>query len=290
MTTITAHKSTQAGILFLIGASFVFTLMDAAAKGLVEDYPAPMVFWARFLGMLVLVLCTLGRKVGPLLRTAYPFFHLLRSAFQFGATALFFAALGHIGLAEATALTDLAPVLIVLGAAVFLGERLTPGRVLGVILALGGALIIIRPGFAAFTPAALLPLGAAVCYAGNVLLTRRIGPHESAWTAMLYASAFGTLAGAVWLPFIWQPIDPADLANFALLGALGTLAQLAIIRAFSLAEASAIAPFAYVTILFATLWGIIFYGEYPDLATIIGALVIVAAGLYVWHREARAVD
>jgi drug/metabolite transporter (DMT)-like permease len=79
-----------------------------------------------------------------------------------------------------------------------------------------------------------------------------------------------------------------DLPIFLLIGCLGTGAQLCLIRAFSLAEAGAVAPFAYVGILFATLWGVVLYGEWPDAATVLGALVIVAAGLYVWHRETRA--
>ena len=89
-------------------------------------------------------------------------------------------------------------------------------------------------------------------------------------------------------PFVWQPIPLADMPFFILIGCLGTGAQLCLIRAFTLAEAGAVAPFAYVGILFATGWGIVLYGEWPDTATVIGALVIVAAGLYVWHRETQA--
>ena len=74
---------------------------------------------------------------------------------------------------------------------------------------------------------------------------------------------------------------------FGLMGALGTGAQLCLIRSFSMAEASAVAPFAYLGIVFAAIWGALIYNEYPDRWTIIGALVIIAAGLYVWHREAR---
>ena len=136
--------------------------------------------------------------------------------------------------------------------------------------------------------ASLLPLAAAVTYSGSALITRRVGPYESPWTAMVYTAAFGVVASAVTLPWTWQPIAAPDLWRFAALGALGTVAQLCIIRAFSLAEASAVAPFAYVGLICATGWGIVLYGEYPDPLTIIGALVIVVAGLYVWQRETAA--
>ncbi|MDP3264995.1 MAG: DMT family transporter [Tabrizicola sp.] len=273
------------GIALMILAILLFTAMDATAKGLIARYPAPQVVWARFAGQFLIVLLILRAQTGPLLRTRFPALHVVRSAFQFGATTLFFLSLTHIGLAEATALTDINPVLITLGAAVFLGERLGPRRLAGVIVALIGALIIIRPGAGVFSPWALLPLGAAICYTGNALITRFIGAQESAWTSMLYASLFGTVVAAGALPYVWIPIPAADLAIFALVGALGTGAQLCIIRSFSMAEASVVAPFAYLGIVFATGWGIVLYDQWPDRWTVIGALVIVGAGLYVWHRE-----
>lgn len=283
----TPLSQTTRGIAFLFLAILFFTAMDAAAKGLVQRYPSPLVIWARYAGQLLVVLALLRGRTGQMLRTRWPGLHLLRSICQFGATALFFASLTQVSLAEATALTDTNAVLITLGAALFLGERLTPARVLGVLVALAGALIVLRPGLGVFTPAALLPLGAAISYAGNALLTRALGPHESPWTPLIFAALFGTLVTSLALPIVWHPIAMADLPLFVLLGLLGTGAQLCIIRAFSLAEASVIAPFGYVGLVFATLWGIVLYAEYPDLPTILGAVLIVAAGLYVWHNESR---
>ncbi len=273
------------GILLMLLGILLFTTMDALAKGLIARYPTPQVIWARFAGQALLVALILGRRLGPVLRTRYPLIHLARSGFQLAATALFFASLGSLGLAEATALTDINPILITLGAALFLGERLGPRRIIGVLVAMVGALIIIRPGAGIFTPAALLPLGSALSYAANALLTRFVGQKEGPWTSLLLSALFGTLVMALVMPFVWQPVIPADIPLFVTLGALGAAAQLCVIRSFSMAEASAVAPFAYVGIVFATFWGILFYAEYPDTYTIIGALVIVGAGLYVWHRE-----
>lgn len=266
----------------------LFTAMDALAKGLIAVYPTPQVIWARFLGQTVLVVMILGpRKIIPTLNSTYPLQHLARSTCQLGATTLFFLSLRYIGLAEATALTDINPVLITLGAALFLGEKLGPRRIFGVMMAMIGALIVVRPGMGVFSPAALLPLGCAVCYAGASLLTRKLGQHEGPWTSLLHAALFGTVVSGFVLPFVWQPISGPDAVAFAALGILGTGAQLCVIRSFSMAEASAVAPFAYIGIVFAAIWGIVLYDEYPDQYTIIGAVVIVAAGLYVWHRETR---
>ncbi len=283
-----APSSVTRGVALMILAILLFTAMDATAKGLIERYPAPQVVWARFAGQLLIVMVLLNRRAPLMLRTSYPWLHMARSACQFGATGLFFLSLGHIGLAEATALTDINPVLITLGAALFLGEKLGPRRVAGVVVALIGALIILRPGLGVFSPWALLPLGAAVCYTGNALLTRHLGPKEPVWTSLLHASIFGTLVASMALPFVWVPVSLPDLALSALVGCLGTGAQLCIIRSFSTTEASVVAPFAYLGIVFATGWGIVLYDQWPDRWTVIGALVIVVAGLYVWHRETRA--
>jgi drug/metabolite transporter (DMT)-like permease len=280
--------ATGRGILLMILAVALFTLMDALAKGLVARYPAPQIVWARFAGMLLIVLVILRGRIPTLLRTRHPGLHFLRAVSQFGATTSFFLALGHIGLAEATALSDVSPVLITLGAALFLGERLGPRRILGVAAALAGALIILRPGFGVFTPWALLPLFGACCYAANALITRWTGPRESVWTPMLYGAIFGTLLASLPLPALWVPLAAADLPLFAAVGVLGTAAQLCLIRSFTLAEASVVAPFSYLGIVMAAAWGLLFFGEWPDAFDALGALVIVLAGLYVWHRESLA--
>lgn len=285
---VPTSASTRKGILLMLLAILLFTAMDAMAKGLVQRYPTPQVIWARFFGQVVLVTLILNRHLPPVLRTRHPKLHLLRSATQLGATGFFFTSLNYIGLAEATALTDINPVLITLGAALFLGEKLGPRRIIGVILAMIGAMIVIRPGLGVFTPAALLPLACAVCYAASALLTRHVGSQETAWTSMFYAALFGAAATGLLLPGVWQPIPLSDLPYFIAVGCLGTAAQLALIRSFSIAEASSVAPFGYAGIVLATFWGIVLYGEYPDMLTILGASIIVGAGLYVWHRETRA--
>ena len=281
------ETDSRKGILLMLLAVFLFTAMDAVAKGLVALYPTPQVIWARFAGQFLLVVLILNHRLPVLARTRWPGLHVVRSFAQMGATGFFFLSLNFIGLAEATALADINPVLITLGAALFLGEKLGPRRIAGVLVAMLGAMIIIRPGMAVFTPAALLPLGCAVSYAAAALLTRKVGAQESAWVSMIWASAIGTAILTIGIPLYWEPVAMADLWRFVLLGMLGTAAQLCLIRAFSLAEASTVAPFGYVGLVTATLWGIVLYGEYPDALTILGAAIIAAAGLYIWHRETR---
>ena len=281
-------SATTAGILLALVTAALFSMLDALAKGLVGQYPAVQLVWARYAGQTAVVFLILLPRLREGLRTRYPGAHAARSVFQFGATALFFSALAHIGLAEATAIMEIAPVMITLGAALFLGERLGPRRLVGVGAALIGALIIIRPGMGVFQPAALLPVAAAVCYAGYAIITRKVGADEPVMTALFYTALLGTAVTSVLVPFVWVPVAPGHIAGFVGLGLLGAAAQFCLIRAYALAEAAVIAPFGYAGLLFATVWGFSLYGEVPDGWTVVGALVIVGAGLYVWHRETAA--
>lgn len=283
-----APRSTQMqGILLLLLAIFCFTLMDATAKHLTQIYHPVQVIWMRFAANLALVLLVVGKNLGTTLRSRRPVIQLWRGLTQLGSIGLFFTALQYIGLAEATAIMDINPVLITLAAAIFLGESIGLRRVLGIIVALCGALIIIRPGAGVFQPAALLPLLGAFTYAAGAVLTR-LAREDSTSTSILWSALFGTIATSLLVPFFWQPVAMQDVWAFVLLGLFGSAAQVMLIKAFAMAEAAAIAPFGYTGLIWAGLWGWLFWGNLPDRWTVIGALIIVGAGLYVWTREARA--
>jgi drug/metabolite transporter (DMT)-like permease len=191
-------------------------------------------------------------------------------------------------LAEATAIMDISPVLITLGAVLFLGERIGIRRVFGIIGALIGALIVIRPGSDVFSVYALFPLGAAICYSGYNIITRFVGAREDPWTSLFYTALFGALVFSAVVPFYWQPLSIVSLTLMIVLSCLATLAQWLLIKALSLGEASLLAPVGYIALIFATLWGYLLFGDLPDQWTVIGAMVIVASGVYVWYRERSA--
>lgn len=279
---------TQQGILLMLLTAFLFSLMDATAKGLATRYHTFEVVWARYTFQTALAVLFLMPRLKPLLKTRYLGLQLIRSAFLFGATICFFFSIVLIGLAPASAIMSINPMLITFGAYLVLREPLGLRRAIGVCAGLIGALIIIRPGSAVFSPIALLPVLAAIFYAGYAVSTRFLGREESVWTSFLYTAAIGTVGASLIVPFFWHTPTWPDLGLMILLGAIGGLAQLSLIRALSLAEAGAIAPFAYIGILFATLWGMLFFGEYPDIWVVVGALVIVGSGLYVWQREHRS--
>ena len=279
---------TQFSVLLMIGAMFVFTLMDAVAKVLTQEIGVWPTLWVRYLGQAVLVFLIVLPRFGKIVKTSFPLLQLARSVFLMGATMCFFWGISNIGLAEATAIMDISPVLITLGAVLFLGERIGIRRVFGIIGALIGALIVIRPGSDVFSVYALFPLGAAICYSGYNIITRFVGAREDPWTSLFYTALFGALVFIAIVPFYWQPLSIVSLTLMIVLSCLATLAQWLLFQAPSLGEARLLAPVGYIALNFATLWGYLLFGDLPDQWTVIGAMVIVASGVYVWYRERSA--
>ena len=269
----------------MLGAVFLFTVMDAIAKQLTQEVGLIQTIWVRYTGQALLVFLIVLPRLREVAKSQYPKLQLLRSVVLMAATCLFFLSISKIGLAEATAIMDINPVLITLGAFLFLGEKIGPRRILGIIASMIGALIIIRPGTDVFTVYAVLPLVAAVCYTTYNLTTRFVGNRESPWTSLLYSALFGAVVFSCMVPFFWQPVSLFAAGLMVLLSLCGTFSQLFLIRALAIGEASLLAPFAYVGLIYATIWGLVFFGEFPDEWSIIGAIIIALSGFYVWYRD-----
>ena len=272
-------------ILLMIGAVFCFASMDATAKYLMKEIGPAQTIWARYTVQAILVTVLILPKINIYGRTKYPKLQFLRSVALMMATTLFFFAFSRLGLAEASAIFNISPVLITLGAFLFLREQIGPRRVIGILVSLLGALIIIRPGSGVFTIYAILPLGAAIFYSAYSLATRFVGTDESPWTSLFYSAIFGAFCYSIYIVFNWNPMSNNALLLTLIIGLFGTAGHICLIRALTLGEASLVAPFIYTNLLFTTIWGLVLFGNFPDLWTIAGALIIVAAGIYVWARD-----
>ena len=275
-------------ILLMIGAVFCFASMDATAKYLMKQIGPAQTIWARYTVQAILVTVLILPKINVYGRTKYPKLQFLRSVALMMATTLFFFAFSRLGLAEASAIFNISPVLITLGAFLFLREQIGPRLVIGILVSLLGALIIIRPGSGVFTIYAILPLGAAIFYSTYSLATRFVGTDESPWTSLFYSAIFGAICYSIYIVFNWNPMSNNALLLTIIIGLFGTAGHICLIRALTLGEASLVAPFIYTNLLFTTIWGVVLFGNFPDFWTIAGALIIVAAGIYVWARD-RAV-
>ena len=272
-------------ILLMIGAIFCFASMDATAKYLMKEIGPAQTIWARYTVQAILVTVLILPKINIYGKTKYPKLQFLRSVALMMATTLFFFAFSKLGLAEASAIFNISPVLITLGAFLFLREQIGPRRVIGIMVSLLGALIIIRPGSGVFTVYALLPLGAAIFYSTYSLATRFVGTDESPWTSLFYSAIFGAICYSIYIVFHWNPMSSNALLLTIIIGLFGTAGHMCLIRALTLGEASLVAPFIYTNLLFTTIWGLVLFGNFPDFWTIAGAFIIVAAGVYVWARD-----
>ena len=269
----------------MIGAIFCFASMDATAKYLMKEIGPAQTIWARYTVQAILVTVLILPKINIYGKTKYPKLQFLRSVALMMATTLFFFAFSKLGLAEASAIFNISPVLITLGAFLFLREQIGPRRVIGILVSLLGALIIIRPGSGVFTIYAILPLGAAIFYSTYSLATRFVGTDESPWTSLFYSAIFGAICYSIYIVFHWNPMSNNALLLTIIIGLFGTAGHICLIKALTLGEASLVAPFIYTNLLFTTIWGVVLFGNFPDFWTIAGALIIVAAGIYVWARD-----
>lgn len=279
---------THKGIVTMMFAMATLSLMDAVAKSLTYRHDPMQVVWARYACSSLVVGIVLAPRLRTLLVTRNLKLQLIRSTFLFATTYLFFFSISKLGLAEVVAIFDVNPLIVTILAFIFLREPAGPRRLLGVGFGLIGALIIIRPGSDVFSPYAILPLLGAFTYAGYVISTRFVGRDEHILTSLLYTTLIGTVVATILVPPVWTTPTPTDAALMLSMGFIGSAGQLFLIRAFTLAEAGAVAPFSYIGMIFAVTYGYLFFGQLPDAMTIIGALVITLSGIYVWHRENQA--
>ena len=285
---IASLSDTTRGILFMVTAIFFFSCMEVMGKYIGLQTSTAMAIWARYAGQALVVLLLVLPRIKTVAKTKYPPLQLLRSVLLLIGTTGFFISIVNIGLAATNAIFDVNPVLVTLAATVVLGERLGPRRIFGILACLTGAMIIIRPGTEVFTPYMLLPLMSACAYTGYVIATRFVGRDELPITSLLYTAAFGAIVLTVIVPFYWVTPPPLVIFFMVMIGILGAIGHFFLIRAFTIAEAGILAPFIYVGLLFAIIWGMVLFDEFPDIWTYVGAVVIVSAGIYVWRRETQA--
>lgn len=279
------------GILFICASGLLFPVMGGAAKFLGGEYSSLQVSWARAFGHIVFMLAAfLPRHGVGLLRTRRLGVQLLRSLLLFLSNVCFFFAITFIPIAQAAAISLMAPLVVALLAWPMLGERTTPARLAALAVGFAGVVIVIRPGSALFHWASLFVLANATFYAVYQILTRRIAGIDSAATSAIYSSTVGAFGMLVVLPFVWRmPAGAFDLTLFCSMGILGALGHYCVARAMTYAPANVISPFQYFQLIGSVAVGYFGFGDLPDLLTWLGAGVIVASGLFIgWSQTRRS--
>lgn len=275
------------GITLLLLAEMLFASMDTIAKHLGQELPVAMVAWGRYafhLGFMLMLFP--GRRLLPLLRVRNVKLTLVRGVLLLFATMSFFTAIRHIPLADAVAISFVAPLFVVALSIPLLGERVGPRRWAAVLIGLVGVLVIVRPGFGDVHWAYGLMLFMALIFAAFVIVTRMLTRTEETMSILFYAALMGTIGTSALLPFFWQTPTLVQVGWMAAMGAIGGVSQLLMINAYKVATASTLAPFQYIQIIFAAFWGYLIFGDFPDNWVIAGGTIVIASGLYVMHREA----
>jgi len=279
----------QTAIVLVCTATLCFATLDALVKYLSQLYPVTILVWARWTVQAIVIVFWLAPQMGTaLLRTDNLTAQLFRGGILVASSLCFMSALRILPLAEATALNYSTPALVTIMAVVFLDERMTRIRVAFVAAGLIGMLLIVRPGSNLFQGAALFAIGSAWFYATFQVVTRKLA-HEDWRTLMFYQSTFGAAALSFIVPFIDWPesIEWLHVLIIVVCGVIGTLGHYLFLRAFQLATASAITPFTYMQLIWATLIGWVAFSSFPDFWTLIGMAVITGSGLLITLHERR---
>lgn len=213
--------------------------------------------------------------------------HVGRTLFGWGGVTMMFAAVAFIPMSDATAISFLNPVFGMLLAIPFLGERVGPWRWFAAAMALGGALILLRPGPETFQVAALLALAAAILMGAELIFIKKLADSETPFQILLINNALGlTIATLAVFP-VWVPPTGAQWAALAGIGVLMATAQACFVNAMARADTSFVTPFSYVTLIFAALYDLLIFDVWPDSISWLGAGVIVAGAVILAWREAR---
>ena len=275
------------GILLMMASMVAFTSLDTAAKHVTQELPPAVAVFGRYAVAFLISLAVVFRSGGPqLLVTRHPVLQAFRGVLLMVSTILNFIAMMHLQLAQTAAIFFTIPLWVCALSVPLLGEHVGWRRWLAVIVGFLGVLVIMRPGSDSFHWAMLLSIASSFCGAVYNIVTRKVGGSDRAETSLFYVGFVGAIAAATPLPLLWQTPHGLQWLLIIFMGLAGAIGHLMLIQAHRLAPASALAPFLYTQIVWMIIAGYLFFGDLPDLWTLVGAAIVVGSGLVLFAREA----
>ncbi|MBG1231539.1 DMT family transporter [Aestuariivirga litoralis] len=286
MTLPTENKTR--GILWMLATMLCFITLDTTVKYTLAFYPLMEVNWGRFFFATVIAVIIAGRRLPQLLKTALPQWQALRSLLLAITTGVFNAAIMGVPLPTGTVIMFLTPIIVTMMSSLLLREHVGWRRWLSIGAGFLGALVV-TAGSEWSGTTSLFSIGllliAAFTNASYQTVTRRLRTDDPL-TTLIYSAALGAVFTSILLPFSsWVWPTPAGWGLLMLAGLAGCLGHLCLIKAFTAAPASVVAPFAYSSLIWATIYGFLIWGDLPNVTTLVGAALIIGSGLYIFLRE-----
>lgn len=285
---MSAVQNTRLGIILMVVTTFIFAVQDGISRHLAGEYNVMMVVMVRYWFFALFVMTVAERQAGGLRRAAatqQPLLQAFRALLLITEICVMILAFTRLGLVESHAVFACYPLLIAALSGPVLGESVGWRRWVAIGVGFIGVIIILQPGFGVFQPDAVIPLASALMFALYGLLTRYAARRDSAATSFFWTGTVGALGMTAVGLFYWQPMTAPDWAWMAVLCVTGALGHWTLIRCYEVAEASAVQPFAYLQLVFASALGLLVFAETIRPNVAIGAGVIVAAGLFTLWRE-----
>jgi drug/metabolite transporter (DMT)-like permease len=283
-------RNARLGIWLMVAAVATFAAQDGFSRYLAETYNTPMIIMVRywvFAGFVTLLALRRPEGFRAAVASRRPLAHAARAVLLVGEICFIVYGYTRIGLIESHAVFAICPLLIAALSGPLLGERMIWQRWAAIAAGLVGVIIILRPGMGVFSPAALLPLAAALMFAVYSILTRLTTRDEPTFPAFFWPGVIGAvLMTAFGLPN-WQPIATADWPLLLCYCGLSVLSHWLLLKCYEQIEAARVQPYAYLQIVFVTLIGILVYDETLAPLVALGAGLIIAAGLYALSLERR---
>jgi len=286
-----SQTNTRLGILLMVATTFVFAMQDGISRHLAGEYNVYMVVMIRYWFFAAFVIAVAARKPGGVraaAATRQPLLQTFRALLLVAEICVMVSAFVLLGLVESHAIFASYPLLIAALSGLILGEHVGWRRWAAICAGFVGVLIILQPGIRVFAHAAVIPLIAAVMFALYGLLTRYAARRDDAATSFFWTGTVGAVGMTVVGIWFWQPMSGPDWGWMGALCITGALGHWLLIKCYEVAEASAVQPFAYLQLVFASALGILVFGETLRLNVAIGAGIVVSAGLFTLWRTRRS--
>ena len=268
---------------------FLFSGVDTMGKFLTETVHPIQIVWFRQLGLFLGVVVLIAIRGRSMLISSNPKLQIGRGVLAACSATVFIVGVSYVPLADAVAITFVAPFMVTVMGALILREPVGLRRWTAVIIGFIGTLIVIRPGMGVIHPAAVLLIVAATAFALRQILSRILAGEDKTQTTVAYTAIVSWTLLTVPLPFIWQnPSSSLEIGLLLGMAVVAAFAEVLVIMALDAAQAVVVAPVQYSLLIWGTFYGFVVFGQLPDAWTWLGALIIIATGLYTLNRERLA--